>query len=577
MRHSGPIAIASLAAFLFVAPSFAQEIVVAPRSPVEPAEILSDDALMARAAAVIIGRVVDVRSTRDDQNGAQQYVGISVESDLKGNVTEREIVLKQAATGHAPSFRDGERVLLFLETSARDRTLSTVSGWQGKWSIESERDGRAYAVRFDDDASGRGIFGGVGERRTLTTFVNRLRSGERRDDLPHTFVAQPAAAELRDAAHQPAVSQARFGANGSTFAALAPAAPGSLAGAVAGSTVSLSWQAPSGTVTTYVIEAGSAPGLANLANFATGNAATTFTAAGIGAGVYYVRVRAANADGISPPSNEVTVVVGGCVPPAAPTSLQLVSSSGGTVVLQWSPSALALSYIVEAGSAPGLANLANGDIGSNLPGLRATGVGSGVYYVRVRARNACGVSAPSNEIVVTIGGTTSGLSITFDPDPAIALPLGSCGALANNFYSWYTNIAVTNTGSVGLNITRWTTTAYDPSGTLIPSQSGSAGSFAAAFLPCDASWSPLASVGSTHINPGEFRCMAFSFCLVRRESSGSNAQGFEGVDDLGRPVTFSRRIQLPTWSPPRITAAAGADHLTTRLPALAVDTLRPQP
>jgi hypothetical protein len=78
--------------------------------------------------------------------------------------------------------------------------------------------------------------------------------------------------------------------------------------------------------------------------------------------------------------------------------------SGGTVVLAWLPGANGpTSYVVEAGSSPGLANLANSDVGLTTT-LTATGVGAGTYYVRMRARNACGVSGPSNEVVVRVGG-----------------------------------------------------------------------------------------------------------------------------------------------------------------------------
>jgi hypothetical protein len=81
----------------------------------------------------------------------------------------------------------------------------------------------------------------------------------------------------------------------------------------------------------------------------------------------------------------------------------VVSIAQNTVTLAWSAgSGNATSYVVEAGSSPGLTNLANSDLGSAAPALTATNVAAGTYYVRVRAKNACGVSAPSNEVVLTV-------------------------------------------------------------------------------------------------------------------------------------------------------------------------------
>ena len=65
--------------------------------------------------------------------------------------------------------------------------------------------------------------------------------------------------------------------------------------------VNLSWSAPNGgpPPAGYVIEAGSAPGLADLASLNVGNV-TSFTTTAP-PGVYYVRVRAVNDRGTSAP------------------------------------------------------------------------------------------------------------------------------------------------------------------------------------------------------------------------------------------------------------------------------------
>jgi hypothetical protein len=77
--------------------------------------------------------------------------------------------------------------------------------------------------------------------------------------------------------------------------------------------MTLNWSAPTsgGAPTTFVIEAGTGPALADLARFSTGYTGTSFSAGGVPAGTYYLRGRAANGAGTSGPSNEVTVVVSG--------------------------------------------------------------------------------------------------------------------------------------------------------------------------------------------------------------------------------------------------------------------------
>jgi len=186
----------------------------------------------------------------------------------------------------------------------------------------------------------------------------------------------------------------------------APGAPTGLTTSSSGTTVFLSLTAPSsgGAPTAYTIEAGTGPGLANLANFSTGNTATSFSAGGVGAGAYYVRVKATNSAGTSAASNESLLTVGGActAPPAAPGSFTLTGNSGGTVSFSWGASANATTYVIEAGSAPGSANLANANLGSSATSATFAGVGRGTYFVRLRAQNLCGTSGVSNEVTLVV-------------------------------------------------------------------------------------------------------------------------------------------------------------------------------
>jgi hypothetical protein len=203
-----------------------------------------------------------------------------------------------------------------------------------------------------------------------------------------------------------------------TAGATAPGAPGTLTATASGSSVTLTWSAPTSgdPVATYVIEAGSASGLSNLAVVTTNSTATTFSAGGVGNGTYYVRIKAQNATGTSAASNEATLVVGAAACASAPNAPSGLtgSASGGTVTLSWtapSGGCVVTSYVLQAGSATGLNNLANAVTGSTATTYVATAVPAGTYYVRVHAQNANGQSAASNEVLVTVG-TTSTVSVT---------------------------------------------------------------------------------------------------------------------------------------------------------------------
>src|SRR5262249_50099942 len=157
-----------------------------------------------------------------------------------------------------------------------------------------------------------------------------------------------------------------------------------------------------GAPTSYVIQAGSTTGSSDLANFDTGSTLTSLTATNVSPATYFVRVLARNAGGTGPPSNEVVVTVASsCASPPGPPEGLSATVNGSTVTLVWqaaSSGCSAASYVIQAGSAPGLSNRANFSTGNPVPSFTAGNVAAGVYYVRVLGANAAGTSAASNEI-----------------------------------------------------------------------------------------------------------------------------------------------------------------------------------
>lgn len=227
-------------------------------------------------------------------------------------------------------------------------------------------------------------------------------------------------------------SQARFGPTS------VPLAPTNLSSAVRGSLVALTWSAPvSGDVpVSYLLEAGSTAGAADLAQLDTGSAVPSLTVISVPPGAYFVRVRARTASGASAPSNEVTVIVGGfpcSQAPASPTQLT-ASVAVATVTLAWQArpgSCEPTAYVVEAGSASGGSDLAVFSTGNVATTFSAAGVGAGRYFVRVRASNGNGTSAPSNEVQFTVGPdpTVSAITLAFRAmtagDPSLMVANGS--------------------------------------------------------------------------------------------------------------------------------------------------------
>ena len=113
----------------------------------------------------------------------------------------------------------------------------------------------------------------------------------------------------------------------------------------------------------------------------------------------FVRVRAANDAGVSPPSAELSFTPGRGVPPAAPTQLGI---AGGT--LMWIAPASGdrpITYQVQIGSVRGFSDVAVIQTNSSDTLLDRAPVGAYVQrFVRVVAINATSASPPSDELEV---------------------------------------------------------------------------------------------------------------------------------------------------------------------------------
>jgi hypothetical protein len=196
--------------------------------------------------------------------------------------------------------------------------------------------------------------------------------------------------------------------------AAAPGPPRNPAAVVSGHTITLTWQAPStgGVPLGYLVEASLSPGGAAIAAFLVIN--PTIVLSTVPNGVYYLRVRAGNAEGISAPSTEVAVSVPADIscpsPPNAPRSLS-ATVIADLVTLTWLAPAggcAATAYVVHAGSAAGLSDLAIFNVGASTSLVVSAPLGT--YFVRVVAQNAFGQSVASNEIVVTVSSTSVDLT-----------------------------------------------------------------------------------------------------------------------------------------------------------------------
>ena len=221
-----------------------------------------------------------------------------------------------------------------------------------------------------------------------------------------------------------------------------PTPPTSLTATLSGGAIVFGWIAPvaDDPSTSYVLEAGSAPGKSDLGQLDTRSAGHTLTATDVPPGTYFVRVRARTSTGTSPASNEITVAVGtrSCgSKPLAPSGLT-TSVTGTTILLNWqaaSGGCPATSYLIEAGSQFGLADLASISTNDAATSFAWTNAPNGSYVVRIRGVNADGIGANADGVRVTVPGGPAAPVCSGIPSPPTQLAsnvVGSTVTLAWN-------------------------------------------------------------------------------------------------------------------------------------------------
>lgn len=176
-----------------------------------------------------------------------------------------------------------------------------------------------------------------------------------------------------------------------------------------GGLLTLQWAPPTlgGVPVDYLVEAGTGPGLADIATLPLGSTTPRFTYAGVPGGVYYIRTRARSAAGVGPPSGEVALAAGvpGCAGPPQST-LATTAMNGGVVTLSWDDpvsGAGAPSHTLEAGSAPLQADIASVPVGTAR--VFSATAPPGVYFARLRTTSACGIAPVSPELTIEAGGS----------------------------------------------------------------------------------------------------------------------------------------------------------------------------
>jgi hypothetical protein len=184
----------------------------------------------------------------------------------------------------------------------------------------------------------------------------------------------------------------------------APAAPIDVAAMVVDDRVAISWApAPDGPAHSgFLIEV--APEGSSAFQAVARSDIPSFVATRVPTGSWQVRVRAVTTGGASNPSDPITVTTAPCLEPPGTPQLPWALWTPPAVTLHWSPpmSGSVEDYVIEVGSAVGRADLGRVVVPSTQLSHTKDVAAPAAAYVRVRARNACGESAPSTEVPIVL-------------------------------------------------------------------------------------------------------------------------------------------------------------------------------
>ncbi len=185
-----------------------------------------------------------------------------------------------------------------------------------------------------------------------------------------------------------------------------------------GNTITIDVALPPGTLS-YTLAAGTSPGNYNIRVVPQVPATLTHFVFNVPNGTYYIRAAVGSAI-----SNEVQVTAGAAPCTAAPVPPVLTASvANSAVTLNWDAHAAATGYEIGWSRYPGVTEFGDGAATNSITRYAPY---IGTFYARVRTRTACGTSAFSNEVTISV--TSLGIGggpRTADPPPGQLLEMPS--------------------------------------------------------------------------------------------------------------------------------------------------------